>query len=108
MKALFSHLVRRIKASHHSASEKGQGIVEYVIILSLVGMATVLIVNVMEPVIANVFADFVEKSAVAPPELIGYTRVPPTPTATPEPIVDLTIAQTGQGDGEPGGRRSPV
>lgn len=77
--------------------QAGQGILEYMIIIALVGLAVVVIVNLMQPVIGNVFSNFVDRARVAPPELVGFTRVPPTPTNTPVPGSTLTIVITGQG-----------
>lgn len=65
------------------------------IILALVGLAVVLIVNMMGPAISNAFADIVERAPMAPPELAGFTRVPPTPSATPDPNPVLTLTYTG-------------
>lgn len=65
------------------------------IILALVGLAVVLIVNMMGPAISNAFADIVERAPLAPPELAGFTRVPPTPSATPDPNPVLTLTYTG-------------
>ena len=47
---LFNH-----RKQHHN--EKGQGIVEYLILLFLIGIAVVAILQVLEPQIANVFSD---------------------------------------------------
>jgi len=64
--------------------ERGQGFVEYVIIIALVGVAVIAIINVLEPAIANVFSQFVGNAPVAPPSLLSYTPPPTnTPTATP-------------------------
>ncbi len=81
----------------NNGRQAGQGILEYMIIIALVGLAVVVIVNLMQPVIGNVFSNFVDRARVAPPELVGFTRVPPTPTNTPVPGSTLTIVITGQG-----------
>ncbi|MCB9002904.1 MAG: InlB B-repeat-containing protein [Ardenticatenaceae bacterium] len=82
---------------HKMNREAGQGIVEYLIIIALVGLAVVLIVNLMQPAIGAVFSDFIERSNVAPPDLVGFTRIPPTPTATPDTGATLTINIIGNG-----------
>ncbi len=65
--------------------DKGQGLTEYALILSLVAVAVILIVNVMEPVIANVFSNLANDAPVAPPALLAFT---PPPTGEP---VTLTV-----------------
>ena len=75
----FINLLRNTRSR---PKEAGQGIVEFVLILMLVGLAVIAIITVMGPTISNTFADFVERAPVAPPALVGFTRVPPTPTAT--------------------------
>lgn len=67
-------------------SEAGQGIMEYMIIIFLVGIAVVAIVVVMEPVIANVFSEFVDDAPVAPPALLAYT-----PPATYTPVNTIPV-----------------
>lgn len=69
----------------------GQGIVEYLIIISLVALAIVVIINVMQPVIGGVFSDFVDNAAISPPNLSGFTRVAPTVTPTPDTTLTLTV-----------------
>jgi Flp pilus assembly pilin Flp len=66
---------------------RGQGVVEYALILALVGLVVIAIVNVMEPAIAGVFSRIVHKNVVAPPALAGYT---PPPTNTIVPTIDET------------------
>lgn len=67
-------------------SEAGQGIMEYMIIIFLVGIAVVAIVVVMEPVIANVFSELVDDAPVAPPALLAYT-----PPATYTPVNTVPV-----------------
>ncbi len=86
----------RIKQSATSR-EAGQGIVEYLLIIALVGLAVVVIINLMQPAIGAVFSDFVDRANTAPPNLVGFTRIPPTPTATPDPGATLTITIIGNG-----------
>lgn len=74
-------------------AEKGQGFVEYAIIIFFVGIAVVLILQILEPVIANVFSEFVGNAPVAPPNLLGYTP-PPTVTITPSPGPSSTPSRT--------------
>jgi hypothetical protein len=78
---------------HRPVTEKGQGFVEYAIILFLVGIAVVLILQILEPTIGNVFSEFVGNAPVAPPALIGYTP-PPTVTNTPSPGPSHTPSHT--------------
>lgn len=65
--------------------ERGQGFVEYAIILILVGIAVVLVVSLMQPAIGEVFSRFVAQAPVAPPSLLDYT---PPPTWTSSPTLD--------------------
>ena len=85
--------------------ERGQGVVEYALILALVALAVVAIINVLEPAVANVFSQFVQEAPVAPPSLLSYTPPPsdtpppPPPTAmppgfTPSPTSTPTITPT--------------
>lgn len=74
--------------AHHSARNQGQGIVEYVLLLVLVGIAVVAIVQVMQPAIGDVFKRMVDKNVVAPPALAGYT---PPATYTYTPTIDPNI-----------------
>ncbi len=80
-----------------NSREAGQGIVEYLLIIALVGLAVVVIINLMQPAIGAVFSDFVDRANTAPPNLVGFTRIPPTPTATPDPGATLTITIIGNG-----------
>ncbi len=75
---------------HPSSREAGQGIVEYLIIIALVGLAVVVIVNLMQPAIGDVFSRFVDRANVAPPALVGFSRA----TATPTPVAGATLTIT--------------
>lgn len=70
---------------------RGQGLVEYAIILALVALAVIAIINVMEPAIGNVFSQFASNAPVAPPSLLSYT---PPPTATHTPTTDPSASPT--------------
>ena len=76
------------QSPYHSAKNQGQGLVEYVLLLSLVGIAVIAIVQMMEPAIGDVFQRIVDKNVVAPPALAGYT---PPPTYTPTATIDPNI-----------------
>ena len=89
------------KRQHHagSAPEKGQGLVEYALILALVALAVVVIIEVLEPAVANVFSQFVQQAPVAPPQLLSYTppptnQPPPSPTPTLDPSITPSITPT--------------
>lgn len=71
--------------------EAGQGILEYMIIIALVGLAVVVIVNLMQPAIGNVFSRFVDRANVAPPALVGFSRATPTPTAVPGATLTIIV-----------------
>ncbi|MBK8906059.1 MAG: carbohydrate-binding protein [Anaerolineaceae bacterium] len=90
------------RRTHKLHSEAGQGLVEYAILLILVGIAVVAIVALMQPAIGDVFSRFVAQAPVAPPSLLNYTP-PPTFTITPTqdpnasptpltPIPSITLA----------------
>lgn len=69
-------------------SEKGQGLVEYALILMLAGLVVYGIAFALGPQIEDVFSRFVDRAPVAPPALLAYTP-PPTLTPTPTPNVNL-------------------
>ncbi len=95
MNKLFARTRIRKTAGKQQSKNQGQGIVEYVLILALVGVAVVAIVNVMEPAIADVFSRIVNKNVVAPPALAGYTPPPTnTATATIDPNATSTFTPT--------------
>lgn len=82
-------------------NEQGQGITEYLILLTLAGIMLIVIVNLMQPVVANVFSEFVQQAPVAPPSLLRYTPATNTstptgtpPTATPTVTVTSTPTRT--------------
>lgn len=62
--------------------EQGQSLVEVALILLLVSLAAIVIINVMEPTVANVFSEIVDEAPLAPPSIGDYTP-PPTPTIDP-------------------------
>jgi Flp pilus assembly pilin Flp len=78
MKHFFSQ--RKNQSPPQEDQERGQGIVEYLLLIALIGLAVIAIIRVLEPAIANVFSTFVNQAPVAPPALLSYT---PPPTATP-------------------------
>ncbi len=76
---------------HHNKQQAGQGLVEYVLILIFAAVAAILIINLLEPSIGDVFSRFVRNAPVAPPSLVNYT--PPatfTATATTDPNATAT------------------
>lgn len=84
------------------SQDRGQGIVEYVLILAFAGLVIIAIVNVMEPVIGNVFSRLVYNNSVAPPSLAGYTPPPTnTATATTDPNATDTPSPTPTETGTP-------
>ena len=92
---------------HQSANNKGQGLVEYALLLVLVGIAVVAIVEVMEPAIGDVFQRMVDKNVVAPPALAGYTP-PPTYTLTPTIDPNITPSPTSTNTPVPTATDTPV
>ncbi|MCP4426298.1 MAG: InlB B-repeat-containing protein, partial [Chloroflexi bacterium] len=76
---------KRSQQNRRQKREGGQGLTEYALILAFVGIAVVLIVNVMQPIIGNVFSDLANEAPVAPPDLLAFT---PPPTGPP---VTLTV-----------------
>lgn len=79
------------------SSQRGQGLVEYSIILVVVAIALVALLNLLEPAIADLFEDFADDTALAPPSLMGYTPPPtftPVPTNTPGPSPTATATPT--------------
>ena len=83
--------MRRSTASSASNKEplsSQRGLVEYGIILLIVAIVLVALLNLFEPAIADLFEDFADETALAPPSLMGYTPPPtftPVPTNTPGP-----------------------
>ena len=64
---------------------QGQGVLEFALILMLVGLAAAAIIFILGPTIGNVFSNFIADAPVAPPSLNDVTRLPtstPAPTAT--------------------------
>lgn len=66
---------------------KGQGLVEYGIILALVAVAAIVAVNFFGDGLANTFSTFVGEGDFAPPDIgpLGGDFTPLPPTATPFP-----------------------
>ncbi len=66
---------------------KGQGFVEYAIILSLVAIAAIIAVNLFGDGLTNTFSTFVGEGDFAPPSIgpLGGNFTPLPPTATPFP-----------------------
>lgn len=71
--------------------EYGQSLVEVALILLLVALAAVVIINVMEPTVANVFSEIVDEAPLAPPAIGEYT---PPPTATIDPFFTPSATPT--------------
>jgi Flp pilus assembly pilin Flp len=91
---------------HHKLSkEKGQGFVEYALLLLLVGLAVVLVVSLMQPAVGDVFSRFVSQAPVAPPSLLNYT---PPPTATNTPTVDPNATATSAPSNTPVPSNTPI
>lgn len=86
MRKLFSKIKQR-----KQQLEAGQGFVEYVLILAFVALAVILIIQVLEPSIADVFSRLVRQAPVAPPSLVNYTPPPPTNTPTTTATVDPSL-----------------
>lgn len=65
--------MKAIQQQTKARAEAGQGLIEYAIILILVGIAVVAIVSLMQPAVGDVFSRFVAQAPVAPPSLLNYT-----------------------------------
>lgn len=91
------------KFSQNHFSEKGQGLVEYALILMLAGLVVYGIAFALGPQIEEVFSRFVGEAPVAPPALLAYTP-PPTLTPTPTPIAGLCHTLTFTASPTAGGR----
>lgn len=87
-KNLRTQFARRRLSQNHAP---GQGLAEYALILALVALAVIIIVNLLEVSIADVFSRLVQQAPVAPPSLANYT---PPPTYTPIPTVDPDATNT--------------
>ena len=74
-----------------SRSSPGQGLAEYALMLALVALAVIIIVNLLEVSIADVFSRLVQQAPVAPPSLANYT---PAPTYTATPTIDPAASPT--------------
>ncbi|MCA9925428.1 MAG: discoidin domain-containing protein, partial [Anaerolineales bacterium] len=80
--------------------EKGQGFVEYAIILLLVGVAAFLVITIMGPSMEGVFSRIVRQAPVAPPALANWTP-PPTATFDPANLTGTATATAPAGGGPP-------
>lgn len=105
MKRIVAHFVQRRRAA--VGDERGQGLTEYMIMLALIAVAVILIINVLEPTIANVFSRFARQAPVAPPSLLLYT---PPATSTSPPTVDpnATATDTPVGTATPTSTSTPT
>ena len=65
---------------------QGQGVLEFALILMLVGLAAAAIIFILGPTIGNVFSNFIADAPVAPPSLNDVTRLP---TSTPAPHIPV-------------------
>ncbi len=75
----------RSRADRRS-SESGQSVSEYALIIVLVGVAAIVIIQLLGPALGNVFSRFGRRAPVAPPSLVGYTppaTLAPTQTLAP-------------------------
>lgn len=86
MKKLF--LCKQTEAECQTG-EEGQGLVEYALLFAFIALVVIVIVQLLEPAIGNVFSNLVAQAPVAPPSLLNYTP-PPTYTHTPPPDPNAT------------------
>jgi Flp pilus assembly pilin Flp len=75
--------------------QRGQGLVEYAIILSLVAVAAIVAVNLFGDGLTNTFSNFVGEGEFAPPSVgpLGGQFTPLPPSATPFPT-DTPVGPT--------------
>ncbi|MDA0242658.1 MAG: carbohydrate-binding protein [Chloroflexi bacterium] len=86
-------------APSHPSSKRGQGLIEYALILSLVALAAIVFVNLFGETLQDTFQEIVGDGQYAPPDIgpIGgnFTQRPPTitplPTETPTPSPTNTL-----------------
>jgi len=71
--------------------EKGQGLVEYALILGFAALVVFAIIGVMEVSVEDLFSEIAGNAPVAPPSLLSYT---PPPTYTPIPTLDPNATDT--------------
>lgn len=88
MRKIIRFFKQSFKYSHH---EKGQGLVEYALILGFVALGVLAIVGMTEISIEDTFSKIAGNAPVAPPSLLSYT---PPPTYTPIPTQDPNATQT--------------
>ncbi len=87
-------------APSHPSSKRGQGLIEYALILSLVALAAIVFVNLFGETLQDTFQEIVGDGQYAPPDIgpIGgnFTQRPPTvtpiPSETPTPSPTNTLA----------------
>ncbi len=86
--------INRLTEEPDRSNQSGQGLLEYIIIIALVGIAVIGAVSIASPAISNTFERFVDAGKVAPPSLANYTPPPPTaaePSPTPD-VYNITIS----------------
>lgn len=85
--------------------QRGQSLSEYALFMVIVGIALVVVANVLEPAIEDLFEEFADSAPMAPPSLAGYTPPPtytpvvtntpgPPPTSTSAPLHTATPTNT--------------
>ncbi len=93
-----SKLREKTEEFGNSYSQIGQGMVEYAVILLIVGVSAALIIRVLGPTFSDTFSEFANDAPIAPPSLVGYSAPPTipgggspfTPTATLPPTPSPT------------------
>ena len=81
----------RRRSFNRNHQEKGQGLVEYALILGFVALVVFTVINVLEFSVEDLFSRIAGNAPVAPPSLLSYT---PPPTYTPTPTVDPLATNT--------------
>lgn len=80
-------------------TQRGQGLIEYALIITLVGVALIVTVNLFEDALRNTFDSFIGRGEFAPPAIgpIGgnFTPRPATPTPVPVPPEISAFAVNG-------------
>ena len=74
--------------------QAGQGLIEYGLLILLVGVASIVLVNLFQDELKDVFRDFAGSNDLAPPDIgpIGGEFTPRPATATPIPIAPQITA----------------
>jgi pilus assembly protein Flp/PilA len=72
-------------------SPKGQSLVEYALILALVGLIVIVVLALLGPAIGNVFSSFV--AALSPGS--GSTDIDPPPECYGSMLLPIMVATTG-------------